>query len=134
MSIRAIVFDGGDTLIKVKPAYQGPMALWPELEAVDGVKEMLAALAGRYRLVVGSNASDSDAGLIRKAMARLGLDSSFSAYYTPAELGGARKPQKAFFQALEHKLGLPGSELVMVGDSYEVDIFGAVLAGWRAVW
>ena len=95
---------------------------------------MLDALDGRYRLVVGSNASDSDGAQVKAAMARLGLDQDFTAFYTPAELDGARKPEPAFFLALEQKLGIPRSEMVMVGDSYTFDILGAAGAGWRSVW
>ncbi|HAL15385.1 MAG TPA: hypothetical protein DCP32_01125 [Anaerolineaceae bacterium] len=134
MSIPTIVFDGGDTLIKVDPAQTGPMMDWPVLEAVAGVPEMLGALDGRYRLVVGSNASDSNGTKIKAAMARLGIDQTFTAYFTQAELNGARKPDLAFFLALEQKLGVSRSELVMVGDSYTFDILGAAGAGWRSIW
>lgn len=134
MPIPTIVFDGGDTLIKVDPAQTGPMMDWPVLEAVSGISEMLAALNGRYRLVVGSNAGDSDGAKVKSALARLGMDRAFAAYFTPAELNGARKPDLAFFLALEQKLGVPRSEIVMVGDSYTFDILGATRAGWRSVW
>lgn len=134
MPIRTIIFDMGDTLVVVDAAYRGSMVNWPQLVAVKGVKEMLPALDGKYRLVVGSNASDSDATLVKAAMIRLGLDAHFAAYFTPAELDGARKPDRAFFLKLEESLGVPRSELVMVGDSYSSDITGAVQAGWRAVW
>jgi len=134
MPITTIVFDGGDTLIKVDPAQTGPMMDWPVLEAVVGVPEMLGALDGRYRLVVGSNASDSDGAKVKAAMARLGIGQAFAACFTQAELAGARKPDLVFFLALEQKLGVPRSELVMVGDSYTFDILGAAGAGWRSVW
>lgn len=134
MPIPTIVFDGGDTLIKIDPAQSGPMMDWLVLEAVAGAPEMLDALNGRYRLVVGSNAGDSDGAKIRAALTRLGMDRAFVAYFTPAELDGARKPDLAFFLALEQKLGVPRSETVMVGDSYTFDILGAAGAGWCSVW
>ncbi len=134
MPVSTIVFDGGDTLVVVDPALSGPMAFWPQLEAVTGVRKMLSELNRGYRLVVGSNATDSDALLVNAAMARLGLDAHFAAYFTPAELDGARKPDPAFYLSIEHHLGVHPSELVMVGDSYRNDVSGAVKAGWRAVW
>lgn len=134
MPVDTIVFDGGDTLVVVDPALSGPMAFWPRLEAVTGVRKMLEELNRGYRLVVGSNAADSDAALIKAAMVRLGLDGPFSAYFTPAELDGARKPDPAFYLSLQQRLGVHPSELVMVGDSYRIDVSGAVMAGWRAVW
>jgi len=134
MPVNTIVFDGGDTLVVVDPALSGPMAYWPQLEVVSGVREMLGKLDGRYRLVIGSNAGDSDALLVKAAMVRLGLDAPFAAFFTPAELDGSRKPDPAFYLSLEQRLGVHHSELVMVGDSYHNDVAGAVKAGWRAVW
>lgn len=129
-----IVFDGGDTLVVVDPDQVGPMVYWPRLEAVPGVKEMLANLGNDYRLVIGTNAGDSDASLVKAAMARLGIDWPFQEVYTPLELGGARKPELEFFRAIERALGCQPSELVMVGDSFTNDMVGAVRAGWKAVW
>lgn len=134
MAIHTIVFDAGDTIILTHPEFSGSMAHWPRLEAVPGVGEMLSALADRYPLVVASNAADSNAPLVRAGMVRLGLADFFSSFFTPAELNGARKPEQAFFLALEQQLGVSRSELVMVGDGYANDIVGAAQAGWRGVW
>src|SRR5574340_204166 len=134
MAVRTIVFDAGDTLIKVDPAAAGSMAHWPQLQAVPGAGEMLAALAGRYRLAVASNAADSNAPLVKAGLARLGLDGYFPDVFTPAELNGVKKPDPAYFRALEDRLGASRSDLVMIGDGYDVDVTGAVQAGWQAVW
>jgi len=134
MPITTIVFDGGDTLVVVDPGQTGPMVNWPQLEAVPGVKEMLASLGDDYRLIIGTNATDSDASMVKAAMVRLELEKPFGGFYTPKELGGARKPEPEFFQAIETALDRQPSELVMVGDSFTNDIEGAIRAGWRAVW
>jgi len=134
MPIHTIVFDGGDTLVVVDPYQTGPMVNWPVLKAVPGVKQMLASLGGNFRLIVGTNATDSDASMVKAAMARLGCEKPFEGFYTPKELGGARKPEPDFFKAIESMLKDHPSELVMVGDSFTNDIEGAIRAGWRAVW
>lgn len=43
------------------------------------------------------------------------------------------KPAPAFFEAAAHRLGLPASELVMVGDDIRGDVGGAQDAGLRGV-
>jgi putative hydrolase of the HAD superfamily len=47
---------------------------------------------------------------------------------------GARKPGRAFFDAIQRQLGLPPSALMMVGDDWSADYYGALQAGWQAVW
>jgi phospholysine phosphohistidine inorganic pyrophosphate phosphatase len=42
------------------------------------------------------------------------------------------KPAPAFFQAAADRLGVPASEILMIGDDIETDIAGAQLAGLRA--
>lgn len=44
------------------------------------------------------------------------------------------KPHAPVFHALETALGLPPERLLMVGDSLEHDVAGALAAGWRAVF
>jgi FMN phosphatase YigB (HAD superfamily) len=50
-----ILLDWGDTLMRVLPN-DGPMADWPQVAAVPGARHALAAMHGRARLVVVSNA------------------------------------------------------------------------------
>ncbi len=47
---RAILFDWGDTLMRVFPEYDGPMYAWPRVEAVEGTAEKTAAM---YRTIHG---------------------------------------------------------------------------------
>ena len=130
----ALVFDWGDTLMKVYPQYNGAMADWPEVGQVDGVIEALEGLLGRHVMVVATNAAESDATDVWRALKRVGLEAFFRAVFTTRELDGARKPELRFFRQLENVLSRPVHQLVMVGDSYTGDILGAKGAGWRAVW
>ncbi|HWQ11023.1 MAG TPA: HAD family hydrolase [Holophaga sp.] len=47
---------------------------------------------------------------------------------------GFRKPQPEAFEAVQKKLGLFPGELIMIGDSWQDDVQGALQAGWTAVW
>ena len=128
-----VLFDWGDTVMRVFPEYEGPMAGWPQVEAVPGVAEALKVLRPRYRLALATNAAESGATLVRQALRRVGLEGFFEAVFTARELG-ARKPAPAFFQAVLGELGCAPREVAMVGDDYPVDVAGAKEAGLRAVW
>ena len=130
---QVVLFDWGDTVMRVFPEYEGPMACWPRVEAVPGVAEALRALQPRYRLVLATNAPASGAALVRQALARVGLEGYFQAVFTARELG-VRKPEPAFFQAMLRELGCAPHDATMVGDEYPIDVVGAKEAGLRAVW
>ncbi|HMD90753.1 MAG TPA: HAD-IIIA family hydrolase, partial [Anaerolineaceae bacterium] len=128
-----LVFDWGNTLMREFPEYQGIMAKWPQIEAMPSAKQALDVLKDRYHIVIATNASDSDAGQVQAALKRAGLSEGISAIFTPRQLG-ARKPDIAFFRAIESVLGISPGHLLMVGDDYLADGFGATRAGWHAIW
>lgn len=130
---RVLVFDWGNTLMKVFPQYSGPMAEWPKVEEVDGVVESLDRLLGHYTMAVATNASDSQSSQVWEALKRVEMGEYFKAVFTSRELG-SRKPESAFFHQLESVLARPPYQMVMIGDDYEVDVIGAKAAGWKAVW
>ncbi len=47
---------------------------------------------------------------------------------------GVSKPDAGLFWCAQRQLGVEAKDCIMVGDSYQNDIVGAKLAGWRAVW
>ena len=47
---------------------------------------------------------------------------------------GAEKPDRKIFEYAEHTMGLEDAEVWFVGDAYELDVKGALNAGWNAVW
>jgi putative hydrolase of the HAD superfamily len=106
------------------PQYPGIMADWPRVEAMPGAKEALDVLKDRYRIVVATNAANSDADQVRLALARAGLSESISSIFTPRQLG---------VRALESVLGVSPDRIVMVGDDYLADAFGPHRAGWHAI-
>ncbi|MFH1579049.1 MAG: HAD family hydrolase [Thermoplasmatota archaeon] len=131
--IRALIFDWGDTVMKVFPESSGPMAHWPTVEAVPGIERALAFAQPIYRLVLASNATDSGPGLVINALERVGLDRYFHEVVTAKELG-ASKPDVAFFKAILRKLKCAPEETVMIGDKFDADISGAKRAGLWTIW
>ncbi len=131
--ITTLAFDLGDTLIAVDPGFKGAMSDWPEVRPIPGIAAALSGLRGRFRLVILSNARDSHAPQVKTALARAGLDGQFEAIFTSADLG-LEKPDPTYFHKVAQSLGAAPRELVMIGDSYPVDVPGARRAGWRSIW
>lgn len=95
---------------------------------LPGVKETLRALSGRYRMGIISNGGGID-------LERAGL----SAWFRPedcftSQMCGYRKPHPAIFAYALKKMNIPASRSVMIGDSWNRDIRGAVASGIDAVW
>lgn len=133
MTVRVIIFDWGDTLMRDLPGQEGPMAFWPTVELVPGVKEALAELDPGLVCCVASNAGVSDAALMGLALERGGIREYFTHLFTHRELGAA-KPDVRFFAEAARRAGAAPEECVMVGNDLERDIRGARRAGMKTVW
>jgi putative nucleotidyltransferase with HDIG domain len=131
--VDTILFDWGDTVMRDDPWARGPMGTWPVVESVPGIESALAALQGRCRLVLATNANDSDAGQVRAALRRVDLDRYFSDVFTARELR-VSKPDPAFFQAILERVGCLPERALFVGDSYATDIVGAGRSGLYTAW
>lgn len=55
-------------------------------------------------------------------------------FVVTAEKAGAAKPDKKIFQYAQNQVQLASNQIVLVGDSPHVDMLGARLSGWRAIW
>ncbi len=64
---------------------------------------------------------------------RLCLSSQIPHRFVSAEIG-LTKPDPVIFQYVQKHLGLFPGDLVMVGDTWNDDIEGALSAGWSAIW
>lgn len=98
--------------------------------AFADVAPALAALQGLgLRLAIGSNFDERLHSVVRGCadLHFIAADSVFDS----AALGW-RKPARAFFAAIEVRLGLPPAALLMVGDDAHNDLAGAQSAGWQA--
>ncbi len=132
-SIKTLVFDWGDTLMRVFPGCDGPMVNWPTVEALPGAKETLERLKPEFRLVIATNAADSGRQLVYAALDRVGLAGLIDQVYTTHELG-KRKTDAGYYQTLMDAIGHPVSQAVMIGDDYRSDVEGAKSAGMKAIW
>ncbi len=131
--IKAILFDWGDTVMEELGGTSGPMAGWKQVAATPGIPELLASLDGRYDICLATNASESDQGLVRRALVRVGLDGYFSRVYTARDVG-CSKPTPEYYTHIVSDLGIRADECLMVGNGLETDANGAALAGLRAIW
>ena len=128
-----VLFDWGDTVMYDDPALTTPMVECPTIKVVEGIADVLADLhsSGR-RLVLATAASISDETQIHGALARAGLDSYFSHIYC---FKNTHLPKgEAFYRHILGDLGIPASDALMVGDSFEKDVQIPNAVGIFAIW
>jgi len=97
---------------------------------IAGADELVRSLAGRYRLGLLTN-GPSD--IQRLKLAGSGLEGCFDAVVISGEVG-LGKPDPGVFEDVLARLGVEPEAAVMVGDSWERDVLGALGAGMAAVW
>ena len=131
---RWVLFDWGGTLMSEEGPLDIPMALWPEVHAIAGARETLAALVKtRRRIAVATNASVSPRGMIELALGRVGLREFVSEVFCYSDIG-ARKDSDEFWRAVLERLEADPAEVAMVGDSIEQDVLPARRFGIDAIW
>ena len=130
---RWVLFDWGGTLMSEEGPLDIPMALWPEVHAIDGAHEALATLARRYRIGVATNASVSRRNMIEMALGRVGLRDWVSDVFCYSDIG-ARKDEDGFWRAVLERAGVEASHIVMVGDSLEQDVLAPRSFGIASIW
>ena len=97
---------------------------------IDGMASSLAAVSARYPVGLLTN-GPSD--IQRLKIDQAGLSDAFGVVVISGELGVGKPSPEVFLAALD-PLGARPEDSVMVGDSWERDIVGALDAGLRAVW
>jgi HAD superfamily hydrolase (TIGR01549 family) len=98
--------------------------------AVDGARELLAAIKPLARVAIVSN------NLLEEQQQKIrlcGFDPYIDALVVSEETG-MWKPDPAIFAIALERLGCDAADAVMVGDSWSADIEGARAAGIRAIW
>lgn len=111
----------GDAFIS---SMRASMTLFPDAAPV------VARLAGRARLAVITNGM-RDAQQIK--LERLGLAPYFERLISSTEVGRGKPAAEIFRYAVE-EMGVDPRKAVMVGDSLDGDVAGALGAGMDAVW
>ena len=130
---RALLFDSGNTLMEDIPGFSGPDGrLAPRGGHPGGSRS-----AGQPETLLAPGDGHQRRRFRRArhpgGVGRAALDPLIDEIYCSRRLGH-KKPSPEFFQAVLADLGLPAGRVVMVGDSLEGDVLGAVRAGLRAVW
>lgn len=133
MTFRHILFDWGNTLMEDLPGMRGPMVGWPQVQAVEGAVETLAAIAAQWPCHIATNANESTEEEIRQALQRVGLDHYISGIFCYGNLG-LKKPDARFFSTICERLEAGADELLMVGDSLQNDVQGAINANLQSIW
>ncbi len=96
----------------------------------DGVLEMLEDLAARCPLGVITNGF---ASVQRGKIDDTGIGRHLSVRLCSEDLGYGKPDPRIFHEALR-RLGVDAGAAIFVGDSFELDVRGAMNAGLRAVW
>ncbi|MGN7470755.1 HAD family hydrolase [Brevibacillus sp. SAFN-007a] len=96
------------------------------------VQDVIAKLAEKHELGIVTN-GPVDMAFIK--LERLGL----SAYFPQervviSEQLGYHKPDSRIYAAAQERFGVPSSEVLFVGDTWEADVAGAMDAGFSAIW
>lgn len=96
----------------------------------DAVPALAAAKARGYRLAMITNGNGEQQ---RAKLAATGLDAWLEHVLVSEDVKVA-KPEPGIFRHSEAALGLEPAEMAYVGDRTDVDVAGAVAAGWTPVW
>jgi putative hydrolase of the HAD superfamily len=132
--ITHIIFDWGDTIMRDDPSRTEAMYLWPEVELVEtGTVEALSRLAASYTLLIATSAAASDAAMVCKALSRVRVDAWFSDIFTSLRTG-VPKTDAQFWQFIMNELNLKADRLLMVGDSFDGDVWVPSRLGIQSVW
>ena len=119
--------------MKVFPEQTGPMVSWSKVAAVEGINEALLILKERYKIILVSNAQDSDRDQVWEALEMVDLARYFHEVFTPKELN-ARKPAPGFYLNMLKQIEVEPEHAIMIGDDYEKDIIGAKQVGLWTIW
>lgn len=97
---------------------------------IDGAAEAVGRLAADFRLAVLTN---GPADIQRLKLQGTGLAGAFEAVVISGEIG-VGKPSPGAFRSVVERLEVDAEQAVMVGDSWERDVQGALGADIRPVW
>ena len=128
-----LLFDWGNTLMKVFPDQSGPMKNWTKLEIMPHVHETLSVLHPQWNIAVATNAEDSTEEDIREVLIKTGIMNYIDKVYCYRTIG-YKKPSADFFYYVLNDLNIKPEHVIMIGDDYQADVLGALQNGNRAIW
>ncbi len=100
-------------------------------DLLDGAKELLDSLNGKYRLMVVSNGT---ASVQYSRLSKSGIDKYFEKVFLSQEIGFS-KPDKRFFDYCFSNIdNFSKDECIIIGDSLSSDIKGGIDSGIKVCW
>ncbi|MDG2205170.1 MAG: HAD family hydrolase [Alphaproteobacteria bacterium] len=120
-----------DELARLIDAYE-TMELKVSPDLIPGAAELIAELAGRYKLCVISDAIYTPGRQLRELLDKLGVGKFFSGFVFSDEIERA-KPHADCFTDAARQIGAEFSEMVHIGDRDGKDVVGAQAMGMRAI-
>lgn len=97
--------------------------VYPDVE-----KTLQKAKERGFRNIVASNHIPE----LEEIVERLGIKEYFTEIFTSGKIG-YEKPNKYFYKYILEEIEAIAEECIMIGDSYEVDVAGALRSGMRAI-
>ena len=101
-------------------------------DPIDGIKDALEALSGRYKLAIVSDAIVTPGTGLREILAKYGLKDYFQGFAFSDEVGYS-KPQRAMFESACGQIGVGLDEIVHIGDRDHNDIKGPHALGAKGI-
>ena len=120
----------GDKRLAARFAEQFPEEMWARIKPFPETQAVVHRLTDRFRLGILTNGMPPHQ---HRKLAASGVADVFDAVVASGGIG-VGKPDQPAYQAVLDAMRVCADEAVMVGDTYERDIEGAVAAGLRAVW
>ena len=127
------IFDWGDTIMRDDPVRTEPMHLWPHVELMPDADIVLDRLSVAVSVSLATSAAVSDEAMIRRALARVGVDRFFRRVFTARSVGKKKNEPEFWLRVLEQLRAKP-EEVTMVGDNFESDVLAPASVGIRSLW
>ncbi|MBZ9613809.1 HAD-IA family hydrolase [Rheinheimera maricola] len=106
-------------------AYQAFLAERTRISVSSQVKQLLSALAQRYKLIAITNGN--------ACINKMGIGELFE-FSLQAGPDGRKKPYADLYLAAAERLQVKPSAILHIGDSHRADVMGALNAGCQAAW
>ncbi len=119
-----------DRPLAARLAEQFPYEMWRRIKPFPEVQTVVRCLADSFNLGILTNGMPPHQ---HRKLAESGVADEFETTITSGDIG-VGKPDSEVFDAVLEELGVSPHEALMVGDTLERDIDGAVAAGIHAVW
>jgi HAD superfamily hydrolase (TIGR01509 family) len=101
-------------------------------DLIPGIGEALAAIHGRYRTCIVSDAIVSPGSALRRLLATYDLTRHFDGFAFSDEVGHS-KPHRSMFESAARQMGVAIEEMVHIGDRDHNDVKGPQKLGMKAI-